>query len=64
MNRPDLAISIEVMVALMARFERLWILADGDGPSQEKVLFLALFAISTYAGGLRGEKLHSWICGD
>jgi hypothetical protein len=54
-SRPDLAISIEVMVALMVRFERLWILADGDGPSQEKALFPALFAISTYTGGLRGE---------
>jgi len=32
-NPPDLAISIEVMVALMARFEHFWILADGDGPS-------------------------------
>jgi len=46
-SRPDLAISIEVMVALMVRFERLWILADGDGTSEEKVLFPALFAIST-----------------
>jgi len=55
-NRPDLAISIEVMVALMARFERLWILADGDGPSQGTVLFPALFAISTYTGGLWGEE--------
>ena len=54
----DLAILIEVMVALpMVRFVRLWIMADGDGPSQEKVLFPALFAISTYyTGGLRGEE--------
>jgi hypothetical protein len=55
-SRPDLAISIEVMVALMVRFEGLWILADGDGSSQEKVLFPALFAILTYTGGLRGEE--------
>ena len=55
-SRPDLAILIEVMVALMVRFERLWILADGDGSSEEKVLFPALFAISTYTGGLWGEE--------
>jgi len=54
-SRPDLTISIEVMVALMVRFDRLW-LVGGDGPSQEKVLFPALFAISTYTGGLRGEE--------
>jgi len=55
-SQPDLAILIEVVVALMARFERLWILADGDGPSQEKVLFPALFAILTYARCLLGEE--------
>jgi hypothetical protein len=27
---PDLAVSIEVMLALMERFDRLWILANGD----------------------------------
>ena len=53
---PDLAVWIEVMLALMERFDRLWILADGDRKKQEEVLFPALFAIAAYAGGLRGEE--------
>jgi hypothetical protein len=56
-SRPDLAVSIEVMLALMERFDRLWILADGDNKKQEEVLFPALFAVAAYAGGLRGEEV-------
>jgi hypothetical protein len=54
---PDLAVSIKVMLALIKRFDRLWILADGDSKKQEDVLFPALFAVPAYAGGLRGEEV-------
>ena len=56
-SRPDLAISIEVMVALMERFDRLWMLAGEDRTKQEEVLFPALFSIVAYAGGLRGKEI-------
>ena len=50
--------ALEVMLALMERFKRLWILEDGDSKKQEKeVLFPALFVIAAYAGGLRGEEV-------
>jgi len=56
-SRLDLAVLIEVMLALMERFDRLWILTDGDSKKKEEVLFPALFAVAAYAGGLRGEKV-------
>jgi hypothetical protein len=56
-SRPDLAVSIEVMLALMQRFDRLWILAEGDSKKQQEVLFPALLAVAAYAGGLRGEEV-------
>jgi hypothetical protein len=56
-SRPDLAISIEVMVALMERFDRLWMLAEEDRSKQEEVLFPALFSIAAYVGGLRSEEV-------
>ena len=56
-SRPDLAMSIEVMLALMEHFARIWILADGDSKKEEEVLFPALFAVAAYASGLRGEEV-------
>jgi len=53
----DLAVSIKVMLALMERFDRLWILADGDSKTQEEVLFPVLFVVAAYAGGLQGEEV-------
>jgi hypothetical protein len=41
----------------MQRFNRLWILAEGDSKKQEEVLFPKLFAVAACAGGLRGEKM-------
>jgi hypothetical protein len=52
-----LAVLIEVMLALMQRFNRLWILAEDDGKKQQEVLFPTLFAVAAYAGGLRGEEV-------
>ena len=54
---PDLAISIEVMVALMERFDRLWMLAGEDRNRQERVLFPASFSLAVYVGGLWGEEV-------
>jgi len=54
---PDLAVSIKVMLVLIERFDRLWILADGDSKKQEDVLFPALFTVAAYAGGLRGAEV-------
>jgi hypothetical protein len=53
---PDLAISIEVMLELMRRFENAWDNADGNERQQEAVLFPALFSVVTYCAGLRGEE--------
>ena len=54
---PDLAVSIEVMLALMQCFDRLWILAERDSKKQQEVLFPALFTVAAYASGLRGEDV-------
>ena len=48
---PDLAISIEIMVALMERLNRLWMLAREDRNIQGEVLFPALFSIAAYGQG-------------
>jgi hypothetical protein len=53
---PDKAISIEVMMALMARFEAAWEVAKGREKEEEAVLFPALFSIITFCGGFRGEE--------
>jgi hypothetical protein len=55
--KQDLAISIEQMHALMARFERRWVLASEDLVLQQSVLFPALFSIIAFCCGLRGEEL-------
>jgi hypothetical protein len=53
---PDRAISIEVMLALMERFERAWEVAEGQESEERAVLFPALFSVITYCGGFRGEE--------
>ena len=54
--KPDLAISIEVMLALMNRFERAWLRVEGDEVAEGRVLFPALFSIVCYCAALRGEE--------
>jgi hypothetical protein len=57
---PDLAVSIEVMLELMKRFEQKW--SDlqhvrGANERKEGILFPALFTILAYMGGLRGKEV-------
>ena len=56
-SRPDRAISIELMVAIMNRFEDRWSETNGSQSSQKEVLFPALFAICAYVASLRGEEV-------
>jgi len=56
-SRPDRAISIELMVAIMNRFEDRWIGANGSQSAQQEVLFPALFSICAYVASLRGEEV-------
>jgi hypothetical protein len=53
---PDLAISIEAMLALMERFDAFWKEARGDWKKEGEVLFPALFSVVTFCGGFRGEE--------
>jgi hypothetical protein len=53
---PDLAISIEVMLALMEKFEGAWELARGNLREEGAVLFPALFSVVTFCGGFCGEE--------
>jgi hypothetical protein len=55
-SHPDLAISIEAMLALMIRFELAWEAAAGNPVEERAVLFPALFSVITYCAGLRGEE--------
>jgi hypothetical protein len=55
--KPDLAISIEQIHALMANYEHRWMQADGDPVIQESVLFPALFSVIAFCCALRGEEL-------
>jgi hypothetical protein len=57
-SRPDLAISIEVMVALMERFDRLWMLAGEDRTKQEEVSIPALFSIAAHVGDFGAKRFH------
>jgi len=41
--RPDRAVSIDLMVAIMNRFEERWVGANGRQSAQQEVLFPALF---------------------
>lgn len=56
-NRPDRAVSIELMVAMMNRFEEQWNLVKGNRIEEKAVLFPALFALSAYVASLRGEEV-------
>jgi hypothetical protein len=53
---PDKAISVEVMMALMERFESAWKVAKGQEKEEGAVLFPALFSVITFCGGFRGEE--------
>jgi hypothetical protein len=58
-TKQDMAISIEVMHALMDSFEKDWIDCSARGaPDKEKaaILFPALFSIVTFCASLRGEE--------
>lgn len=55
--KPDLAISIELMHALMANYEKRWIVAGANLMAQQMVIFPALFTIVAFCCGLRGEEL-------
>lgn len=56
-SRPNRAISIELMTAMMNRFEKQWEGTEGDREKQKHVIFPALFAISAYVASLRGEEV-------
>jgi hypothetical protein len=53
---PDLAISIQAMLALMENYESAWEQAQGDEEEERAILFPALFSVVTYCGGFRGEE--------
>ena len=53
---PDKAISIEVMLALMVRFDAAWEVAKGQEKEEGAVLFPALYSVISFCGGLRGEE--------
>lgn len=55
--RPDKAVSIELMLALMNRFEEQWKSAEGDRLAEKEVVFPALFALCAYVASLRGEEV-------
>ena len=55
--KPDLAISIEQMHALMGNYEKRWNQAGANLLAREMVLFPALFCVIAFCCGLRGEEL-------
>jgi hypothetical protein len=55
-SKPDLAISVEVLVELMSRFELGWEATVGIRERQGQVLFPSLFSVLSFAGGLRGDE--------
>ena len=56
--KPDLAISIEVMHAMMNRFDLRWQTARlrGQDAEESDALFGALFCVVAFCGALRGEE--------
>lgn len=54
--KPDLAISNELMNALMNEFESDWLNSLGNREKEAKVLFPAVFSIISYCASLRGEE--------
>ena len=57
--KPDMAISIDVMHAMMERLEIKWqgAKARGDDEEADHVMFAALFAVVAFCGALRGEEV-------
>lgn len=55
--KPDMALSLEQMVALMDMFSLEWNLAPDGLESRNEIVFSALFILSAYLGGLRGEEV-------
>jgi hypothetical protein len=55
--KPDLAISIEQMHALMENYERRWEIVSDDSNAQQAVVFPALFSVVAFCCALRGEEL-------
>lgn len=56
-NRPDKAVSIELMLGIVNRYEARWLAASGNRISEREVIFPALFAICAYVASLRGEEV-------
>ena len=61
---PDLAISADVMVELMSRYEVRYLEAVPDQARLRETLFPAFFALVSYVGGLRGEETPMLHLGD
>lgn len=55
--RQDLGVSIELMHALMKRYEERWVSARGNHRLQQNVLFPAVFCIVAFCCALRGEEV-------
>ena len=57
MVKQELGISIELIHALMSRYEARWETAGQNRKRQEEVLFPALFCIVAFCCALRGEEV-------
>jgi hypothetical protein len=57
MVKPDLAISIEQIHALLIIYEKRWVIAGSNVNAQQTVIFPALFCVIAFCCGLRGEEL-------
>ena len=55
-SKPDLAVSNEVMNALMVEFEKSWSACLGNREKEREVIFPALYALLSYVASLRGEE--------
>jgi hypothetical protein len=56
-TKQDLGISIELMHALMDRYEARWIASGQDRRNQQNTLFPAVFCIVAFCCALRGEEV-------
>lgn len=56
-SKPDRAVSIELMLAIMRRFELQWEAAGDDMEERRAVIFPALFSVCAYCASLRGEEV-------
>ena len=55
-TKPDLVVSIDVMLTLMKRFERDWCTASGDHEAEREDICPLLFCITSYLAGLLGKS--------